>query len=65
MLEALTGGACETKNKYKIFACDETGKKLYSDAIFKTKEESGFCNRLCCPADCRAHTCKIKQNIDG
>jgi hypothetical protein len=44
LLEILTG--CETKNRYHVYITTHSGQFVY---LFKCKEESDCCARMCCP----------------
>lgn len=55
LTEAVTEGACEKRNKYKMY--DQTsGKQLY-----KAKEKSDCCGRMCCAPN---HTAILKIEED-
>ena len=50
LIEALTG--CETENKYHVYSYDPSlGRK--GAQIFKCKEKSDFCSRICLSGGCR------------
>merc|ERR1712062_144729 len=57
LTEAVTNGACEKKNKYKLYD-QTTGKTMY-----KAKEKSDCCGRLCCAPNHSAYL-KIEED-DG
>lgn len=44
LLEVFTG--CETKNRYHVYITTHSGQFVY---LFKCKEESDCCARMCCP----------------
>lgn len=46
LTEAVTQGACEKRNKYKVFA--KQGGKKSKDKLFKAKEDSECFGRCCC-----------------
>ena len=56
LLEMITG--CETKNRYHVFLQNPYGQKKF---LFKCKEESGCCERNCCPSDARPFLMKVKH----
>ena len=56
LLEMLTG--CETKNRYHVYIQNPYGQKQY---LFKCKEESGWCERNCCPSDSRPFLMRVKH----
>lgn len=60
LLEALTGW--ETPNTYKVYRINDKGDKVDKDAMFKAKEKSGWCMRMCCPGNMRAFEMKIKHS---
>lgn len=56
LLEMITG--CETKNRYHVFLQNPYGQKKF---LFKCKEESGCCERNCCPSDARPFLMKVNH----
>ena len=77
LLEAMSG--CETANTYKIYDVADNGKQngnfikkkknLFNfftnkgDEIFKVKEKSECCSRVCCPGNCRPFELKLKDKL--
>lgn len=60
VLEVVTG--CETPNLYKVYAADANGERVGKQKpIFKCKEKSECCQRICCPGNCRAFKMKVKN----
>ena len=57
LLEVLSG--CETKNRYNVFILQGGGKI----PLFNCKEESGWCERNCCPSDSRPFTMKMNHVV--
>lgn len=60
LLEAMSG--CETANTYKIYDVADNGKQN-GDEIFKVKEKSECCSRVCCPGNCRPFELKLKDKL--
>ena len=53
--EAFTG--CETPNRYHVF-CSNNNVIKY---LFKCREVSGYCERMCCPANNRTFSMEIRH----
>lgn len=58
LLEAVTQGACEKKNKYKIKAKGGTSD---GETLYKAKEKSDCCQRLCCAP---GHEATVQFELD-
>ncbi|KAM3127741.1 hypothetical protein pb186bvf_020173 [Paramecium bursaria] len=57
-MEVVTG--CDFKNVYKVHSLDQNGKKIKGmKAMFKAKEKSETCQRICLTADCREYKIKV------
>ena len=57
--EALCG--CQQPNNYHVYLRESNGQLSY---IYKLREFSGDCNRICCPVSCREFTMKMKLMSD-
>jgi len=61
-LELVIG--CETENKYNVFAIDKDGNKK-GRKIFKCKEKSDCCARICLSGNCRPFNMEINTLVRG
>ncbi|CAD8113117.1 unnamed protein product [Paramecium sonneborni] len=59
LFEALTG--FETPNVYKVYPANDQGKKKKQKALFKCKEKSSTCARICLPGNARPFEMKISN----
>lgn len=50
---------CQTENKYLIFPLTDSFKPQKSTLLFKAKEKSATCQRICLPSDCREFQMKV------
>lgn len=62
-LELVTG--CETENKYLVYPLDKSGGDKKGRTMFKAKEKSGCCQRICLTGGCRAFHMDISTYIRG
>ena len=48
-----------------VYAADNSGDKKKKDELFKCKEKSSFCARLCLTGDCRPFKVKVEHSAHG
>ena len=62
LIEAVTG--CEFENRYIVYLADQTGEKL-KQTLFKAREKSNCCARICLSGDCRPFTVDVEHKAEG
>ncbi len=63
MLEVITG--CETENKYNVYSMNKKGTGKKGHPLFKCKEKSDLCARMCLNGSCRPFKMKISSLVRG
>jgi len=62
LLQQVSG--CITGNTFKMYPLGKDGEQR-GHALFKAKEESGFCAKQCLAGDCRPFTMRVKLDDDS